>query len=319
MGCKGTDYPTELNSPQGDWKLVRDAQAGYFHGLWFADRNNGWVVGDSGRILNTSDGGDSWNVQESGTVTSLQCVSFANALRGWVGAGNNMFGTTTNGGTSWIWQHPIGDSRRTFLAMSFIDENTGWVVDNYGGILHSEDGGITWTPQASGTNWAITSVQFLDSKEGWATATHRVVLHTTDGGNNWTTRGLDDLFYGRGVVVVYQDIYFVNRVRGWVATNSALSGTDFHPTPIVNTSDAGTTWSCQSTPEGDFITAIVFADENIGWAEGSGGILHTNDGGGRWTYELQSHGALFVDICFVDRSHSWALTFTGNIYRYQSG
>lgn len=317
IGCKETENPTELNSAQGEWKLVRNTQVGYFHGLWFADRNNGWAVGDSGRILNTSDGSNSWSVQESGTVVSLKCVNFANALKGWVGAGNNLIGMTTNGGTSWIWQHPAGDSRRTFMAMSFVNENTGWVVDNYSGILHTEDGGITWTPQTSGTNWAITSVQFLDSKEGWATATNRVVLHTTDGGNNWTTRTLDTLNYGRQVTVVYEDIFFVNRSKGWIATNSAFSDTDFHPTPIVSTSDTGRTWNCRVTPENSFITAIAFLNENLGWAAGSAGILYTNDGGARWTYQLQFPNVLFVDICFVDQSSGWALTFTGNIYRYQ--
>jgi photosystem II stability/assembly factor-like uncharacterized protein len=227
-------------------------------------------------------------------------------------------GMTTNGGISWIWQHPIGESRRAFMAMAFVNERTGWVVDNYGGILHTEDGGITWTPQTSGTYFAITSVQFFDSQEGWATATNRMVLHTTDAGNNWRTTYLDNLNYGTGVTVVFEDIYFVSRSKGWVATNSAASDTDFHPTPIVNTSDAGITWRCQNTSESDIITAIAFADENVGWAASSAGILNTNDGGRHWTFQLQARGALFVDMCFVGRTRGWALTFTGNIYRFEA-
>lgn len=314
--CIGCRNATEPNPPQGEWKLVRDAQTSYFHGLWFADRNNGWAVGDSGRILNTSDGGNSWNVQESGTLVSLKCVHFLKPLKGWIGGGNNSIGITTNGGVSWTWQHPLGESRRTFMAMSFVNENTGWMVDNFGGILHTEDGGGSWTPQTSGVYWAITSIQFLDSKEGWATATNRVVLHTTDGGNNWTTWTLDTLNYGREVTVVYEDIYFIDHVKGWIVTNAAVSDTDYHPAPIVSTSDAGRTWNCRITPERDFLTAIVFANENVGWAAGSAGILFTDNGGAYWSYQLQFTDALFVDVCSVDQSRCWALTFTGRIYRY---
>jgi photosystem II stability/assembly factor-like uncharacterized protein len=288
---------------------------GFFHGLHFTDQNNGWVVGDSGRILNTSNGGNTWSPQESGTLATLKCVYFAKPSKGWIGAGNNSIGTTTDGGVSWSWQHPAGEPRRTFMAISFVNDNTGWIVDNYAGILHTDDGGLTWAPQTSGTTWGITSVQFLDAREGWATATNRVVLHTTDGGNNWTTITLDILDYGKKVVVDYEDICFVNRSRGWIATTSALSDTDSHPTPLVSTTNTGQTWSCQQTPENMFVNAISFANDHVGWGAASGGILYTRDGGAHWTYQLQFPSALFVDVCLVGQSKCWALTFAGSIYR----
>lgn len=313
FGCKSILEPDSQNK----WVLVRSAETGYFHGLHLADHNNGWVVGDSGRVLHTNDGGKSWNLQETGTTVSLKCVYFSNLSKGWIGAGNNSIGITTNGGDSWTWQHPTGESLRTFMAISFINEITGWIVDNYGGILHTEDGGITWRPQTSGTRWAITSIQFLDANEGWATATNRVVLHTTDGGNNWTTVTLDSLDCGKKVTVVFEDIFFVNRSKGWIATTSAPSSTDYHPTPIVSTVDMGRTWSCQLTPEDMFVNAVTFANDQDGWGAASSGILYTNDGGSHWTYQLQFPSALFVDICLVGQSCCWALSFTGNIYRYE--
>lgn len=315
IGCKNASQP---NSEQLTWKLVRNAELGYFHGLCFADQNHGWAVGDSGKILNTTDGGNSWKLLESNTTLSLKCIGFANALKGWIGAANNSIGMTTNGGVTWTWQSPPGESRRTFMAMSFLNENNGWIVDNYSGILHTEDGGVSWTPQTSGTNWAITSVQFLNAQEGWATATNRVILHTTDGGTNWTTITLDTLNYGNKVVVVYNDIFFVNRSKGWVATSPFFSNIDYHPTPIVSTSDSGKTWSCRFTPDNWNITAITFVNETFGWAASNDGILSTIDGGVSWAYTLQLPDGLFVDISLVDQSHIWALTFTGNIYRYQA-
>ena len=71
---------------------------------------------------------------------SLRTVFFVNTQKGWVGGGGNSVGRTTDGGANWIWEHPAGEPRRTFMAMSFVNENMGWIVDNFGGILHTEDG-----------------------------------------------------------------------------------------------------------------------------------------------------------------------------------
>ncbi len=313
LGCESTHSPIPS---QGEWKLVKENQWGFFHGLHFADQMNGWAVGDSGRILSTKDGGDSWNTQPSGTTIVLRCVQFVTPSRGWIGGSNNSIGSSTDGGASWTWQHPAGEPRRMFMGVSFVSENTGWIVDNFGGILHTEDGGLTWTPQTSGTTWAITSVQFLDANEGWAIATNRIVLHTTDGGNHWAVQTLDSLDYGRKVVVVYQDIFFVNRSRGWIATLSEVSDTDYHRTPILDTFDAGRTWDVRVTPEEDVVNAIAFANDYVGWGACNGGILYTYDGGIHWTFQLRQPSSLFVDICSASPSRCWALSFLGGIYRY---
>lgn len=319
IGCKKSENATGPISTSSEWKLVRKAQAtGYFWGLCFSDQNNGWAIGDSGRILHTSDGGDSWKAQESGTITSLKCVQFANAQKGWVGGKNDSIGITTNGGLSWTWQHPAGESRRTFLAMSFINEYQGWVMDNYSGILHTEDGGMTWTSQNSGTRWAITAVQFLDAKEGWATATNRVVLHTLDGGNSWATITLDTLNYGSKVTVIYTDIFFYGRSRGWISTNALASDTLYPVASVVSTSDEGKTWNCRPSPEKHSINSIRFVNQDLGWAASENGILRTTNAGEKWTYELEVPDGLFVDLWFVDQTHGWAITFDGDIYRYQA-
>ena len=302
---------------EGDWIQVRKSQGGpYFQALSFADENNGYVVGDSGRILITTDGGSSWVAPRTGSTAHLWCVAFSNPQKGWVGGESNTIGATTDGGRSWRWQNPAGEPRRTFMGMSFINEHEGWVVDNYSGILHTVDGGVSWTPQTSGTRWAITSVQFVDSREGWATATNRVVLHTLDGGNNWTVTVLDTLAYGKYVTVIYTDIFSYHS-SVWIATNTMASNILNPVASVVYTSDAGKTWASQTAPETMAITSVRFVDENTGWAGSEKGILHTANGGRTWTFQLEQEGPFFVDIFFVNPSHGWALTFTGDVYRYR--
>src|SRR5215831_19484521 len=66
-------------------------------------------------------------------------------------------------------------------AISFVDANTGTAVGGGGTILHTTDGGATWTPQSSGTTFWLHGVSFLDTNTGWAVGDGGTILHTTDG------------------------------------------------------------------------------------------------------------------------------------------
>jgi len=69
--CRDSGNPVGNSNTFGSWELVRAAQGTYFHGIDFPDQSNGWAVGDSGLILHSSDGGDSWHVRASGTKSYL--------------------------------------------------------------------------------------------------------------------------------------------------------------------------------------------------------------------------------------------------------
>lgn len=51
----------------------------------------------------------------------------------------------------------------------FVDGQRGWAAGDYGTLIATTDGGVTWTPQNSGTeNW-LRSIRFLaDGRRGWA-------------------------------------------------------------------------------------------------------------------------------------------------------
>ena len=64
-------------------------------------RQLGWVVGDNGVILKTTNNGTSWFHLSSGTTARLNSVQFVDSLRGWVYGDNGVIRVTTNGGTTW--------------------------------------------------------------------------------------------------------------------------------------------------------------------------------------------------------------------------
>jgi hypothetical protein len=72
-----------LSLPEYSW--------GELYDVAFVDLNEGWAVGMSGMILHTTDGGDTWDYQVSGTWTDLLSVTFTDANHGWaVGYGGTI-------------------------------------------------------------------------------------------------------------------------------------------------------------------------------------------------------------------------------------
>lgn len=68
--------------------------------IYFIDSNRGWISGNLGSILRTTDGGTTWLTQRSGTEY-FRSIFFLNPINGWVvgeGAdGGKVFRTTTGG------------------------------------------------------------------------------------------------------------------------------------------------------------------------------------------------------------------------------
>lgn len=87
-----------------------------------------------------------------------------------------------------------------------------------GGVVVSSDGGVSWTPQPSGTQAGLEAVVFADAKKGWAVG-KGVLLATTDGGASWQAKPGAQ----RGVAVM-------------------LGG------QIVRTQDGGVTWKADAWP-----------------------------------------------------------------------
>lgn len=91
---------------------LSDNIPGIYHTIQFYDLNNGWIVGDSSKILKTTNGGVDWQrITNTGIhpASKAKCVFFLNANTGWIGTDDGIANLnpdriilhTTNGGTSW--------------------------------------------------------------------------------------------------------------------------------------------------------------------------------------------------------------------------
>jgi hypothetical protein len=138
------------------------------------------VAGDYGYILKTTDGGVSWNSQNSGTNQDITSIFFVDNQTGWVVGESGTIIKTTNGGENWFNQTSAVNHHLS--SVYFTDNQTGWVVGYSGSVMKTTNGGLNWVLQRSGTTNYLYDVSFADANNGWAVGNNGTILHTTNGG-----------------------------------------------------------------------------------------------------------------------------------------
>src|SRR5262249_48655072 len=90
--------------------------------------------------------------------------------------------------------------------LSFPSAQQGWAVGHEGVVLHTTDGGASWTRQLDGRRIAaivktsavasqeraaqpLLDVWFEDERRGFAVGAFNLILGTQDGGRSWTSWG----------------------------------------------------------------------------------------------------------------------------------
>lgn len=306
--------------------------------LWstfFIDDNTGWIVGSDGLILNTSNSGNNWNRQNSGTTGTLKSVQFINQSTGWICGENGLILVTGNGGNNWT--EVSSGTSENLNDIHFADNNTGYIVGNNETILKSIDGGLSWIILQTGFSYDLYSIDFLDSLSGYAVGGRDSsnFLKTTDGGISWIRKTLT-LNYSSTPML--NCVEFIDLNNGWIGSEGQYLN---HSGYINRTTDGGETWSSllltrpstSNDPElhteedNSFdnqrgIRSIHFKDLMHGFAVGGSrdgwwrSIYTTSDGGGSWQKKYgypEQTGLLSVAI--TNSGKCYAVGYKGVIYR----
>lgn len=169
----------------------------------------------------------------------------------------------------------VRQAGQDLFSVSFPTEKDGWACGRWGTILHTQDGGLTWAPQKSGTDYSLTSIFFADAQNGWAVGEQGIILNTRNGGKAWEQQKSPLTSYLMGV-------HFINGQKGWVVGER---------TTILYTEDAGKSWKLQFKDEDYILKSISFCDDKNGWAVGEFGfIYHTDNGGATWKKQAGDYG-----------------------------
>ena len=128
--------------------------------MQFVNANVGYTVhtGSASTFFKTTDGGTTWvNMPGMGGVNSS--LHFISETEGWVGSASTVW-HTTDGGLNWTEAYAGGADY--VIAIHFYTPTTGFLVDNYGGLFKSTDGGETWDLVLVG-EIALASAQFTEN------------------------------------------------------------------------------------------------------------------------------------------------------------
>jgi photosystem II stability/assembly factor-like uncharacterized protein len=135
--------------------------------------SHGWIVGDRGVILATTDGGESWTMEDSGTKNGLFNVDFRDDNEGYAVGEKGTILRTENGGQNW--QKVINGNIASLMRVDFADDKNGWIVGHGGTILRSSDKGRSWVRQESNTSTHLYGL-FMSKKYGWAVGAKGLII-----------------------------------------------------------------------------------------------------------------------------------------------
>jgi photosystem II stability/assembly factor-like uncharacterized protein len=159
----------------------------------FPTPQSGWIVTNYGFLLHTDDGGIHWVRRDVGKNVGIHTIFFITPERGWAAGRDDAVRVifhTDDGGVTWKrqWRDPLGKRKwplgpPDFYSIAFTTEHVGWVVGDLSLMLHTADGGATWTP-VTPAPFRLNSITFATPQIGWAVG-DGVVMYTNDGGINW--------------------------------------------------------------------------------------------------------------------------------------
>jgi photosystem II stability/assembly factor-like uncharacterized protein len=297
--------------------------------VYFADEQHGWVsgrLGNSGIILATEDGGETWDRQFEYT-REVDELEFVSRTAGWA----LVHSTTGRDIDPDVLLHTTDGRHWTLLykfvghlQVDFVSPEIGWALTGDGKLLKTYDGGKTWSDSGLAD---VRSVCFGDELHGWiwtinstSSETIHKMLRTSDGGVTWNQT---DVMVG--------EVQCSGSQEAWVRSPGPFVGGTIIDYVLWHTGDGGIHWNPvlghQST--GPLLNSIPTdpGPQPGPWTIGNNGsayfvgfcapcnevgtstILGTQDGGATWSAP--------VVLTELPRAH--ALSFPGDMHGWAVG
>jgi len=177
----------------------------------------------------------------------------------------------------------------------FVNATHGWILSqtesglNNGIILHTRDGGNTWSSSLQNTSDRYRKIAVIDTDTICVTC-REGLYYTNNSGDTWNLISIaesddDSSFYG---------IYFLNRTYGWISSYAHM----------YKTIDGGKNWQMLESWDFECATTIRFVTAQEGWAAAFTGIYHTTDGGATWE---KRYNEWVWTLSLISKTEAWAV------------
>jgi len=275
-----------------------------------ADPKHGWIVGTNASLLETTDGGKTWQVRAldlGETNYRFVSVSFYGD-EGWIAGKPALLLHTEDGGKSWS---RIGLSSKLPgdpALIKALGKGTAEMATDIGAIYRTQDKGQNWralVTQAVGT--VRNLYRHPDGRYIAVSAKGNFYSTWSPGDRAWvqhnrnSSKRVNNMGYtpdGR--------IWMLNRGGQLQFTNSA------------STEDWGKAMSPKSA-EGYGLLDLAFQDQEHIWVGGGNShLIYSEDGGKTWQRDAStaSAGANFYRVYFFDSDRGFILGQAGLLLRY---
>jgi len=306
---------------------------GDIHDVWVFDENHVYLAIQSGLMMQTFDGGETWesyNLEIQGErIDSLWDLQFVDENTGFVVCNIEKLGVnmifashlfkTQDGGKNWeLVKIPVD----YFNAFVMADDSTGWLTQrpivSESKIYKTTDCAETWDLQWSDNYW-VDKIVAIDALKVWGCSYYASndrdskLIKSSDGGETWEYGEItvDDISIERLL-----DLFFINDSTGWVTVD-----TEGARNAVWRTDDSGETWM-QQYDKGPYvdITDLYFVNADTGFIvtqDNTPGnyVVRTVDGGLTWEeIPLETDLPDVKFIHFADERYGWIAGDKGAIY-----
>lgn len=272
---------------QSGWFFQNPNVLSQLNSVYYVNRTTGYVVGDGGTILKTTNQGNNWNISNLSASYFFWGIHFINENTGTAVGGYSSYTSliirTTDGGLNWTQQ--ASNANVYLRSVFFIDANTGMAAGNFGGsngkLIRTTNQGNDWTIINFNTVYTgFNCVKFINTQTGFVTS-NLGVFKSTDAGLTWN----QSLSSNK----IIMSIDFIDLSTGYCSGYDGV---------IYKTINGGTNWITVNSGASFDIYSIHFRNANTGTIVGSSGfIYHTTNGGTNWTNQtpasLMYLGSLF--------------------------
>ncbi len=272
----------------------------------FNTDQSGYLALDDGSVLSTADGGRTWSrktaippVPVPGTPGSNHQptgVAFLTTETGVAISRSGRIYRTTDAASSWSLVH---GGTAPLTSIHFVTPLVGYAVGAGWTVLHTDDGGQTWTARTNPPEPGLRSIRCGTPLACLVTTGNQNVLRTADGGGTWSS-----------VTPSTQKIL----AASFTSTTGAVAVGEGGTT--VLSSDSGGTWR----PVGKRLTTtferVRALSASVAFATGSSGALaRTDDGGVTWSEVGVSTSEDVIDVSFANQATGYALDVAGTLLR----
>jgi len=253
-----------------------------FYSVSVVDEDVAWIGAESGYVLKTTDGGNSWQSMRVDTVAIVNLFALDDQICFVAVNLPNMaqIKRTLDGGLNWETVYELNASTAFINYIYMFDAQNGYAqgdpVDGKYLLLNTFDSGDSWDPAATlnatepGECGYNNSMCWLGDY-GWFGTNKSAIYKTTDGGKNWSKINVN--------CTKVLGVSFIDPQHGLIGGYDQR-----HLTPIVSyTMDGGKNWNAFYV-DGSIlsVSSVVMLSQQDWWYIYAEKVFHSSDGGANW-------------------------------------